>query len=133
MSAPSDTPRTDNMEVASVLDRDDAYGFARTLERELAAMTARADDLAVECQAALHERDELREEVARLTKLNDLLMDDKHDWERQGLRRDLLEGMRAVKGRSTPRYFAPSSEAAITEAMEELAAVDAQLLKEQQP
>jgi len=43
------------------------------LTKKLAAMAARADDLAVECQAALHERDELREEVARLTKELDIV------------------------------------------------------------
>ena len=73
------------------------------------------------------ERQEAREEVERLTKLNDLLMGDKHDWERDQRRSELLEGMRSVKSRFTPRYFAPSNETAIAEAAAELAAVDAAL------
>lgn len=65
----SDTPRTDSeilgpyAEIEWCVDPD----CARQLERELSAMTERADNLAVECQAAICERNERRAEVERLT------------------------------------------------------------------
>jgi len=152
MSAPSieerrDCPHGYQLGKCDVCDRMEC-------ERELAAMTTakeaaerKRDEEKARRERSNAARDDLRgtildlraelaaarEEIERLTKLNDLLMDDKHDWEKGQRRLELLEmvGM-CMSGMLARGDQGKLYTDIVTGAMKLIDAVDA-ALKEQQP
>jgi len=80
-----------------------------------------ADNLYAHCLACVIEKRD--DEIERLTKLNETLMADDHDWERQQRRRELLETAREVW--KIFRTEGMTRNEAIGEALSLIAAVDA--------